>query len=187
MRTPREIEKDAREGSPFSNGSEFEIWQDANCGTCVHDKPAREGREWDGCPLLAIVYADLTPAEWLKSQNPPSPASIYTCVEYRHENDGKDDPEPKPIPDPPGQLTLFPREGFEGVRLLKSYDTEPVREAAPKPECDHVFATTGAGEPTVCVCGYTYAEYDRDMGKRMAQAIGAPDVARQVPEAVGSR
>lgn len=132
MRTAPQIENDARGGSPFSNSTEFEIWQDGNCATCVHDKPAREGREWDGCPLLSVVYGDLTPAEWLESEHYPNPASKYTCVEYRHEDDGKDDPEPKPIPDPPGQLTLFPRDGFEGVRMLKPYSTEQASRWVPE-------------------------------------------------------
>jgi hypothetical protein len=48
-----------------------------------------------------------------------------------------------------------------------------VAERSGQAECDHVFATTATGEPTACACGYTYVEYDRDMGKRMAQALEA--------------
>lgn len=111
----------ARDGSPFSNGAEFEMWQDVNCATCIHDRGFREGDDSMGCPLLAIVYGDQTPAEWLEAESYPNPASKYTCVTCRHEDDGGD-PEPKPIPDPPGQLTLFPRDGYEGVRMLVPLD-----------------------------------------------------------------
>jgi hypothetical protein len=40
----------------------------------------------------------------------------YTCVEYRHEDDGPADP--RPVPTPPGQGELFARDGFEGHRML---------------------------------------------------------------------
>ena len=44
------------------------------------------------------------------------------------EDDGGD-PEPRPIPTPPGQGELFPRTGFEGVRMLKPYAAERQAEA----------------------------------------------------------
>jgi hypothetical protein len=38
-------------------------------------------------------------------------------VEFRDENGGPP-PEPTPVPDPPGQLVLVPREQYEGHRML---------------------------------------------------------------------
>jgi len=134
MRANDELLASAREVPPFSNSTEGYGWIDAHCLTCVHEKPTRQGREWDGCPLIALSMGGFTPAEWI----PGDPrvaggwdaARLFTCVEYRHEDDGSD-PEPKPIPDPPGQLTLFPRDGLEGVRMLKPYGTEqPAQDRA---------------------------------------------------------
>lgn len=183
MRTVQEISDSAREVRPFSNSGAGYGWMNAHCGTCVHEKPTRQGREWDGCPLIALSMGGWTPAEWI----PGDPneggrwdaGKQFTCIEYRHEDEGGD-PEPRPVPTPPGQLELFPRDGLEGTRMLK-----PLTSAG-GPACDHVFATTAAGEPTACACGYTYVEYDRTMGERMAQAMESPDAARSVPEAVTS-
>lgn len=112
----------ARGESPFSNGTCGYGWMDAWCNQCIHDKPARQGDDGNGCPLIMVALVGRTPAEWLPGDPyTDSGFSIpkqYTCVMFRHEDDGGD-PEPKPIPDPPGQLTLFPRDGFEGVRMLK--------------------------------------------------------------------
>ncbi len=114
----------AKDEPAFSNGTEGYGWIDANCSNCVNDKPAREGDEGNGCPLILVALMQRTPAKWLPCD--PGNWSIegqYTCVMYRHEDDGGG-PEPKPIPDPPGQLTLFPREGFEGVRMLRPAPSE---------------------------------------------------------------
>lgn len=112
----------AKDEPPFSNGTCGYGWMDAWCNRCWHDGPARRGDEANGCPLLGVALLGRTPAEWLPGEpDTPTGFSIpdqYTCVMFRHEDDGGD-PEPKPIPDPPGQLTLFPREGCEGVRMLK--------------------------------------------------------------------
>jgi hypothetical protein len=102
----------AREGSPFSNGFEGEHWMANNCHRCIHDKPARDGSDPTGCPLILVAYLGKTPAEWLE-KNRSSLGDQYTCLYFRDENDGPGPHEPTPIPDPPGQLTLCPRGEFE--------------------------------------------------------------------------
>lgn len=110
----------AREGSPFSNGDEGHSWMGAWCGRCIHDKPARTGDPANGCPLVGVAYMGRTPAEWLDNtetsadgaMTPYSRTGQYSCVMFRPEDDPGPQ-EPTPIPDPPGQDALFPREPFE--------------------------------------------------------------------------
>ncbi|MEV6134319.1 hypothetical protein AB0M05_47280 [Streptomyces violaceusniger] len=103
----------------FSNSDEGLGWTEANCATCVHDRPARQGDPARGCPLILVSLMDRRPVQWidgpLDEHGAYSLAGQYHCVEYRHEDDGPTDPEP--IPDPPGQLELFPREPYTGVRM----------------------------------------------------------------------
>lgn len=114
----------AKDEPAFSNGTEGYGWMGTNCETCVNDKPARQGDDGNGCPLILVALMQRTPAQWLPGDR-DSIAGRYTCVMFRHEDDGGD-PEPRPIPDPPGQLTLLPRDGLEGVRMLKPLP-EPTR------------------------------------------------------------
>lgn len=104
----------AREGSPFSNGTEGECWMANNCGRCINDAN-------EDCDLVLIALMGRTPAEW----TPDKPGSLgeqYRCMYFRDKEDGDGgDPEPKPVPDPPGQLTLAPREPFEASRMLTDY------------------------------------------------------------------
>lgn len=124
MRSVEEISDSAHDERPFSNSTEGYAWMRAHCATCIHDKPTRQGREHDGCALIALSMGGYTPAEWIPGDPQVDggwdPTKLFMCVEYSHEDDGGN-PEPKPIPDPPGQLTLFPRDGLEGVRMLKPY------------------------------------------------------------------
>lgn len=101
----------AREGSPFSNGTEGYAWMANNCQRCVHDKPARNDDYENGCPLILVAYLGKTPGEWMEA-NPYGLGDRYTCLYFRDENDGGPG-EPTPIPDPPGQEGLFPRDEFE--------------------------------------------------------------------------
>ncbi len=101
----------AREGSPFSNSTEGDAWMGNNCERCVIDKPAREGRPQDGCPLILVAYSGKTPAEWIEKEGFRL-GDQYTCIYFRDEDDPGSG-EPTPIPDPPGQDALFPREQFE--------------------------------------------------------------------------
>jgi len=119
----------AREGSPFSNGTEGECWMGQHCHRCINDKPAREGRYEDGCVLILVALNNLTPAEWSEDQ----PRSLYhrwRCMYFRDEDDGPDE-EPAPIPDPPGQGALWPRDPFEQpARMLVPLETQRLAEVA---------------------------------------------------------
>ena len=117
MRTYSEAFDAAREGSPFSNGSQGYGWMARNCDRCIHDKPARQGDAANGCPLILVALMRKTPAEWLAETEQAQIFADYTCVEFRDE-DNPGGAEPEPIPDPPGQLALAPREPYEGVRML---------------------------------------------------------------------
>ncbi|MFD6113655.1 hypothetical protein ACFWG0_26580 [Streptomyces yangpuensis] len=110
--------EEARDEPAFSNGDEGYSWIDANCSTCIHDKEQRDSMS-GGCPLILISLMGRTPIQWLDQKQEGrlySRQGQYQCIEYRHEDDGP--VEPQPIPDPPGQLTLAPRDDFEGVRML---------------------------------------------------------------------
>lgn len=116
---------ESREGSPFSNGDEGYGWMANWCDKCIHDKPARNGDDTNGCPLILVSLMDRTPIQWLdqKRVTPDgrmyevySRADQYHCTEFRDENDGPADPQP--IPTPPGQGELLPRADFEGHRML---------------------------------------------------------------------
>ncbi|MFI1580073.1 hypothetical protein [Embleya sp. NPDC020630] len=100
----------------FSNGEELAWWINANCRACVHDEPARRGDYTNGCGLLVLVYAAFTPLEFLAGPD-RTPADRWVCVERRTEDDGPD-PTPRPVPDPPGQGVLLPREPYTGHRVL---------------------------------------------------------------------
>lgn len=129
MRTLDEIIAGARDGSPFSNGTEGYAWMANWCDRCKNNNEERE--LW--CDVLDVALFGKTPAEWIEQPwgqvkgEPdgvlaPSLGDTYHCVEFRDE-DGPGDTEPKPVPDPPDQEVLFPREQAEGVRMLT---TEPV-------------------------------------------------------------
>lgn len=108
---------EARDETPFSNGSQGYGWMARNCDRCIHDKPAREGNDGQGCPLVLVALMGRTPIQWLCETEEQQIHADFHCIEFRDEDDGPS-PEPTPIPDPPGQLTLLPRDEFEGVRML---------------------------------------------------------------------
>lgn len=104
----------------FSNATEGYGWMAANCDRCIHDKPARNGNDAQGCPLVLITLMGRTPAQFLDGPRDENGlygiADQYVCTEFRGEDDP--DPTPQPIPTPPGQCELLPREPFEGHRML---------------------------------------------------------------------
>jgi hypothetical protein len=108
-----ELFEQARPVMPFSNSDHGMSWMSRWCDRCVHDRPARQGREGEGCSLVLVGLMGRTPAQWLT----PDGVGDYHCIEFRGEDDGPG-PEPTPIPDPPGQLALFDRAPFEGVRMF---------------------------------------------------------------------
>jgi hypothetical protein len=123
VRTFDEAMAAARGGSPFSNNTAWEIWSYNWCDRCVHDKGTRDGTDECGCPLVTVALCGKTPSEWLEKD--PLALDRYTCVEFRDEDDPGPS-EPQPVPDPPGQELLLPREPYEATRMLT---VEPAREA----------------------------------------------------------
>lgn len=109
----------ARDEMPFSNSDEGYGWMANWCDRCIHDGCGL-GKDQPQCPLILVALLDRTPAEWLDGPRDErgaySLANQYHCLMFRD----RDDPggrEPEPIPDPPGQLTLLPREPYTGVRM----------------------------------------------------------------------
>lgn len=98
-----EIDKDARDGSPFSNGTIGYGWMASNCDVCLVDAPFRNGISNTGCPILAVALLGKTPVEWMEK---PDRIQDYSCVEFRAPGGGG---EPRPKPEPSGMDGLFPR------------------------------------------------------------------------------
>lgn len=117
MRSYEEIERDARDRAPFSNGTAGDIWMGNWCDRCLVDAPYRNGLNGTGCPLILVALTQKTPAEWLEVglQN-------YTCLEARFPGD--DGGEPRPKPEPLGMDGLFPRPE-RGTRMLVQPATVP--------------------------------------------------------------
>lgn len=65
----------------FSNSTEGECWTSKWCDRCIHDKPAREGREEDACAIFLIALCGQTPGEWIE-ESPGSLSDRYRCTEF---------------------------------------------------------------------------------------------------------
>jgi hypothetical protein len=108
MRTDEQIDADAREGSPFSNGTEGFAWMGNWCDECVHND--EETELW--CPILSVALLGKTPKEWVEQpweqvvgrpagELAPVLGGTYECTEFQQRRDpGDDDPEPEPTPPP---------------------------------------------------------------------------------------
>jgi hypothetical protein len=124
MRTLDEIGADADDRMPFSNGEEGYGWMANWCARCKNDSPELIDKG-EGCRLILVGMLGKTPKEWLDQtqhdeqgrMKPYSIADQYHCVEFRDQDEPGGE-EPTPIPDPPGQETLFGREPVEGVRMF---------------------------------------------------------------------
>ncbi|MFD8384290.1 hypothetical protein ACFV2X_38210 [Streptomyces sp. NPDC059679] len=131
--TPDDYDKlfeEARDGAPFSNSSQGYSWMANWCDRCIHDKPARQGNDGQGCPLILVALMDKTPIQWLCETKEQAIHADYHCIEFRDEDDGPGG-EPRPIPDPPGQLTLLPRGEYEGVRMLTPFEPDQIPATLP--------------------------------------------------------
>lgn len=116
MKTFDEAMATARDGSPFSNSTQWEIWADRWCYTCSKDSPELVDKG-QGCPLITVALMERTPAEWTAETEEDRVMARYTCSEYeeRPEWPGDDDPDSDPDdPDPtgpaenvPGQVDIF--------------------------------------------------------------------------------
>lgn len=115
-----------RDGPAFSNGTEFDVWMSAHCADCLNDQRIDET---GGCPLILVAWDGRIPIEW-EEDRPLTLGRQYRCLMRRTRDDGPDT-EPQPIPGPPGQLVLFPREPYE----------RPGRMLKPLPEPQQVVMT----------------------------------------------
>ena len=121
-RSWEEIEKDAREGYPFSNSDIGYGWMANNCDICMVDAPFRNGIANSGCPILGVALCGLTPVEWMEK---PDRIQDYSCIEFRAPGGGGGEPRPKPEPPQDG---LFPRPE-RGTRMLVQSSTPVPSEA----------------------------------------------------------
>lgn len=126
MRSLAEILASPERPPMFANGTEFYAWMANWCDRCAHDAAFQKDESPEGCPLLLAHFSGVVPSEWMEQA--PDENGLYRlgdnchCIEYRNEDDGPAGPT-GPIPDPPGQELLLPREPFEGVRMLTTYPT----------------------------------------------------------------
>jgi hypothetical protein len=125
MRTLDEIEKSAREQSPFSNGDIGYGWMANWCDRCLVDAPFRNGISPRGCPIIMVALLGKTPIEWIEQ---PDRIQDYLCIEARFPGGGGGEPRPKP--EPPQMDGLFPRPN-RGVRMYVQPEPvdAPIREA----------------------------------------------------------
>lgn len=117
MRQYAEIYETARDTPAFSNGSQGYSWMANWCDRCTHDNLDDNTYGPYGCPIVAVTMMSRTPAEFIAADERAEILADYRCIEFRD----RDDPgatEPTPLPDPPGQELLLPREPFEGTRMF---------------------------------------------------------------------
>lgn len=75
MKSIEEYEKAARTGRPFSNSTEWEIWQFNACMGGGNDSRRCVNDDNDDCPLITLAVSGCTPAEWT------GPHGRYQCGE----------------------------------------------------------------------------------------------------------
>jgi hypothetical protein len=113
MRTYDEIQVSAREGSAFSNSSQFEYWANGQrgCYSCRNDSMDRRDEPEKFCPILSVsMLGNGIPAEWVTFSEEDEIHGSYTCTEYdeRRDDDGGDpESEPEPPPVVEGQIDMF--------------------------------------------------------------------------------
>jgi len=115
MRSSDQIAADARDKSPFSNHTEFEMWAGRYCYECVNDDAETE--TW--CPILGVALFGQWPKEWIPrthewqiGDKSGSYEVVDTCTEFEQRRDDGPDGEPDPGPGPfdeemPGQTDIF--------------------------------------------------------------------------------
>lgn len=119
MRTYEEIRDSALDSPPFSNASQADGWMYNWCERCRNDSQELVDRG-EGCPLILCAMLGKTPIEWLTQTAEDQILARFHCIEFRDEDDGDDGDgrEPQPLPEDPNQCVLWPREQYEGVRML---------------------------------------------------------------------
>lgn len=118
MRTYEEIAADAADETPFSNGTEFEMWADSGrgCWDCIHDNDETETY----CPILSVsLLGPSWPKEWTREKHRweiGGKSGAYDvvgeCTEFeeRRDDDGGDpetEPTSPPAPEIDGQIDMF--------------------------------------------------------------------------------
>jgi hypothetical protein len=135
VRTAAEIIDTAADEAPFSNGTELYGWMENWCWRC-HNPVEQAWQDYEdgkraeqmegyegGCPMIMAAVIGKTPSEWIP-QGREHFGDQYHCIEFRGPDDG-DDPEPQPIPDPPGMDGLFERPD-PARRMFVALQREPV-------------------------------------------------------------
>ncbi len=108
MRDYDAIFEDAKDESPFSNGTSGEIWMGSWCYRCKVDGPFQRDEATEGCPLLLVALMRRTPKEWTEVG-----CQDYTCSEFVPDDEGDADEQPTPPPFPQpvaemdGQTDIF--------------------------------------------------------------------------------
>ncbi|WP_280246002.1 hypothetical protein [Nocardia abscessus] len=75
MKPDSEYEKGARPGRPFSNTTEWEIWNFNECEGGGNDARRCVNDDGEDCPLILIALTERTPAEWTGTHG------RYSCSE----------------------------------------------------------------------------------------------------------
>lgn len=91
-----EYEKTSRPGRPFSNSTEWEIWQWNVClgrgvseRECVNDSDEAIDAH-GGCPLILLSLDDKTPGEWRFGQTPRCTEKTTAAEQRRAEKTARD-------------------------------------------------------------------------------------------------
>jgi hypothetical protein len=116
MRTDEQIAADAEDKSPFSNGTEYEMWagRGRGCYDCLNDDPNTD----KFCPILGVALLGKWPTEWTRrlyeweiGDKKGAFPVVDECIEFdeRRDDDGDDEPDPEPTPPPviEGQIDMF--------------------------------------------------------------------------------
>lgn len=140
MRTYDEALAASLEEPSFSNGSQWAIWSYNWCERCTNDSPELVDKG-EGCPLILLAFMGRRPIEWLTQTAEQEALGDFHCVEFR-DRDNPGGEEPTPVPDPPDQAALLPREPYEGVRMYAGLlEKTPAHDGTP------VGGEAGGGDP----------------------------------------
>jgi hypothetical protein len=149
MRSADEILATARDESPFSNGTAWELWSANWCyRPCMNPVEAayrryEEGKRKTppkdfpgGCPLILCAMLGKTPTEWLE-QPDDGYQRDYHCIEFMPPDDGRGGMGAGP-PRPPrakrerkDQIALFPRPDRQRRMLKQPEDLSVPSEMVP--------------------------------------------------------
>lgn len=152
MRTDPTPEPGDLDQSPFSNGTEGEIWTANVCGHgdgCIHDSTYGQSDEELGaevnCPLITLSFFGVWPHEWERRR---VPFTTVEGVESYYETPGDcsefTDELPTPKPDPVvfGRPVRYLRRGTGGDPVIALCDT--FARVLPRPTSERATVTAWA-------------------------------------------